>query len=48
MSIEDTVLPRPYGPNGKPSLSSVEEGLAAIFAADVEVKASSAPVLNFA
>ena len=27
MSIEDTVLPRPYGSNGKPSLSSVEEGV---------------------
>jgi len=26
MSIEDTVLPRPYGSNGKPNLSSVEEG----------------------
>ena len=26
MSIEDTVLPRPYGPSGKPTLSSVEEG----------------------
>jgi carboxyvinyl-carboxyphosphonate phosphorylmutase len=27
MSIEDTVLPRPYGPNGKPSLSLVESAL---------------------
>src|ERR1044072_4237953 len=27
MSIEDTVLPRPYGPSGKPTLSSVEEGV---------------------
>jgi len=26
MSIEDTVLPRPFGSGGKPSLSSVEEG----------------------
>jgi len=26
MSIEDTVLPRPYGPNGKPTLVPVEEG----------------------
>ena len=26
MSIEDTVLPRPYGPSGKPTLSSIEEG----------------------
>jgi oxaloacetate decarboxylase len=27
MSIEDTVLPRPYGTDGKPALSSVEEGV---------------------
>src|SRR5580693_2700132 len=27
MSIEDTVLPRPYGPNGKPTLIPVEEGI---------------------
>jgi carboxyvinyl-carboxyphosphonate phosphorylmutase len=27
MSIEDTVLPRPYGSGGKPSLSAVEEGV---------------------
>ena len=33
MSIEDTVLPRPYGPNGKPSLSSVEEGVGKMKAA---------------
>src|SRR6516162_8965635 len=26
MSIEDTVLPRPYGPSGKPTLIPVEEG----------------------
>jgi carboxyvinyl-carboxyphosphonate phosphorylmutase len=33
MSIEDTVLPRPYGSNGKPSLSSVEEGVGKMRAA---------------
>ena len=33
MSIEDTVLPRPYGPNGKPSLSSVDEGVGKMNAA---------------
>jgi carboxyvinyl-carboxyphosphonate phosphorylmutase len=33
MSIEDTVQPRPYGPNGKPSLSSVEEGVGKMRAA---------------
>ena len=33
MSIEDTVLPRPYGSNGKPSLSSVEEGVGKMKAA---------------
>jgi oxaloacetate decarboxylase len=33
MSIEDTVLPRPYGPNGKPTLSSVEEGVGKMQAA---------------
>ena len=33
MSIEDTVLPRPYGPNGKPSLSSDEEGVGKMKAA---------------
>jgi carboxyvinyl-carboxyphosphonate phosphorylmutase len=33
MSIEDTVLPRPYGPNGKPSLISVEEGVGKMKAA---------------
>jgi oxaloacetate decarboxylase len=33
VSIEDTVLPRPYGPNGKPSLSSVEEGVGKMKAA---------------
>jgi oxaloacetate decarboxylase len=27
MSIEDTVPPRPYGASGKPSLSSVDEGV---------------------
>jgi carboxyvinyl-carboxyphosphonate phosphorylmutase len=27
MSIEDTVLPRPYGSSGKPSLSSIDEGV---------------------
>src|SRR6202047_2009158 len=27
LSIEDTVLPRPYGPSGKPSLIPVEEGI---------------------
>jgi carboxyvinyl-carboxyphosphonate phosphorylmutase len=27
MSIEDTVLPRPYGPSGKPTLIPVEEGI---------------------
>jgi oxaloacetate decarboxylase len=33
MSIEDTVLPRPYGPSGKPSLIPVEEGIGKIQAA---------------
>ncbi len=33
MSIEDTVLPRPYGTDGKPSLSSVEEGVGKMKAA---------------
>ena len=33
MSIEDTVLPRPYGSGGKPSLSSVEEGVGKMKAA---------------
>src|SRR6267142_354884 len=33
MSIEDTVLPRPYGASGKPSLSSVEEGVGKMKAA---------------
>jgi carboxyvinyl-carboxyphosphonate phosphorylmutase len=33
MSIEDTVLPRPYGPGGKPSLSSLEEGVGKMKAA---------------
>jgi oxaloacetate decarboxylase len=33
LSIEDTVLPRPYGSGGKPSLSSVEEGVGKMKAA---------------
>jgi carboxyvinyl-carboxyphosphonate phosphorylmutase len=33
MSIEDTVLPRPYGSGGKPSVSSVEEGVGKMKAA---------------
>ena len=33
MSIEDTVLPRPYGSAGKPGLSSVEEGVGKMKAA---------------
>ena len=33
MSIEDTMLPRPYGSGGKPSLSSVEEGIGKMKAA---------------
>jgi oxaloacetate decarboxylase len=33
MSIEDTVLPRPYGHDGKPSLSSVDEGVGKMKAA---------------
>ena len=33
MSIEDTVLPRPYGPNGKPTLVPVEEGVGKMKAA---------------
>jgi len=33
LSIEDTVLPRPYGSGGKPSLSSVEEGIGKMKAA---------------
>src|SRR5947207_13274216 len=27
MSMEDTVLPRPYGSSGKPILRSIEEGI---------------------
>jgi carboxyvinyl-carboxyphosphonate phosphorylmutase len=33
MSIEDTVLPRPYGPSNKPALSSLEEGVGKMKAA---------------
>ena len=33
LSIEDTVLPRPYGSGSKPSLSSVEEGIGKMKAA---------------
>jgi carboxyvinyl-carboxyphosphonate phosphorylmutase len=33
MSIEDTVLPRPYGASGKPSLSSIDEGVGKMKAA---------------
>jgi len=33
LSIEDTVLPRPYGPSGKPSLIPVEEGVGKMKAA---------------
>ncbi len=33
MSIEDTVLPRPHGPSGKPALSAVEEGVGKMKAA---------------
>src|SRR5258707_7605157 len=33
MSIEDTVLPRPYGPDGKPTLIPVEEGIGKMKAA---------------
>jgi len=33
MSIEDTVLPRPFGPSGKPTLSTVEEGVGKMKAA---------------
>jgi carboxyvinyl-carboxyphosphonate phosphorylmutase len=33
LSIEDTVLPRPYGPSGKPSLIPVEEGVGKLKAA---------------
>jgi carboxyvinyl-carboxyphosphonate phosphorylmutase len=33
MSIEDTVLPRPYGPSNKPVLSSLEEGVGKMKAA---------------
>jgi oxaloacetate decarboxylase len=33
MSIEDTVLPRPFGPGGKPSLVSIEEGIGKMQAA---------------
>jgi carboxyvinyl-carboxyphosphonate phosphorylmutase len=33
MSIEDTVLPRPHGGDGKPRLSSVEEGVGKMKAA---------------
>src|SRR5205814_443242 len=33
MSIEDTVLPRPYGPSGKPTLSSIEESVGKMKAA---------------
>jgi len=33
MSIEDTVLPRPFGPSGKPTLIPVEEGIGKMKAA---------------
>jgi oxaloacetate decarboxylase len=33
LSIEDTVLPRPYGPSGKPTLSSLAEGVGKMQAA---------------
>jgi carboxyvinyl-carboxyphosphonate phosphorylmutase len=33
MSIEDTVLPRPHGPSGKPTLIPVEEGIGKMKAA---------------
>lgn len=33
LSIEDTVLPRPYGPSGKPTLIAVEEGVGKMKAA---------------
>src|ERR671918_76328 len=33
MSIEDTVLPRPYGPSGKPTLIPVDEGVGKMKAA---------------
>ena len=33
LSIEDTVLPRPYGPSGKPTLIPVEEGVGKMKAA---------------
>jgi oxaloacetate decarboxylase len=33
LSIEDTVLPRPYGSGGKPTLNSVEEGIGKMKAA---------------
>jgi oxaloacetate decarboxylase len=33
LSIEDTVLPRPYGPSGKPTLMPVEEGIGKMKAA---------------
>jgi len=33
LSIEDTVLPRPYGPSGKPTLIPVEEGIGKMKAA---------------
>src|SRR3989475_12940217 len=33
LTIEDTVLPRPFGPSGKPSMISVEEGVGKMRAA---------------
>jgi len=33
MSIEDTVLPRPYGPSGTPTLTTIEEGVGKMRAA---------------
>jgi oxaloacetate decarboxylase len=33
LSIEDTVLPRPFGPDGKPRLSTIEEGVGKMRAA---------------
>src|SRR5579863_9367874 len=33
LTIEDTLLPRPYGPSGKPSLISLEEGVGKMQAA---------------
>ena len=42
LSIEDTLLPRPYGTSGKPTLISVEEGIGKMKAALVSAPGQEA------